>query len=139
MNRDLVFIPMLLQISLTLFMFIRLGTVKSKAARLFEVDEKRRALHQDAWPDYVLKVSNNISNQFETPVLFYVLSLIAWANSNVGWLFLALAYTFVATRFIHAHVHVGKNVVALRRKVFSAGVLLLILMTALNCIVVLGG
>jgi len=132
MDRNLLFLPMLLQIALTLFMFIRLGTVKSRAVRLAEVDERRRALHQDAWPDYVLKVANNIDNQFETPVLFYVLSLMAWANDGVDWMLLSICWAFVGTRLVHAYIHVGANLVARRRQVFSAGVLILMLLAALN-------
>jgi len=132
MDRNLLFLPMLLQIALTLFMFIRLGTVKSRAVRLAEVDARRRALHQDAWPDYVLKVANNIDNQFETPVLFYVLSFMAWANDRVDWVLLSLCWTFVGSRLAHAYIHVGANVVALRRKVFTVGVLILMLLAALN-------
>ncbi len=33
------------------------------------------ALDNDAWPDEVRKVSNNIRKQFQVPVLFYVLVL----------------------------------------------------------------
>ena len=132
MDRDLIFLPMLVQVALTLFMFIRLGAVKSRAMRLAEVDERRRALHQDAWPDYVLKVANNIDNQFETPVLFYVLSFMAWANDGIDWLLLSLCWAFVGTRLAHAYIHVGANLVALRRKVFTVGVLILVLLAALD-------
>lgn len=48
MDRNLIFLPVLVQAALTLFMFIRLGAVKSRAMRLAEVDERRRALHKDA-------------------------------------------------------------------------------------------
>ncbi|MDP2780124.1 MAPEG family protein [Devosia sp.] len=132
MDRNLIFLPVLVQVALTLFMFIRLGAVKSRAMRLGEVDERRRALHKDAWPDYVLKVANNIDNQFETPVLFYVLSFMAWANDGIDWLLLSLCWGFVGTRLAHAYIHVGANLVALRRKVFTAGVLILVLLAALD-------
>jgi len=62
MERDLIFPPVATQVILTLLLFIRLGQVKSCARRLNEVDESRSALHKEAWPDYVLKVTNNIEN-----------------------------------------------------------------------------
>lgn len=34
----------------------------------------------------MLKVANNIDNQFVAPVLFYVLSLMVWANDRADWL-----------------------------------------------------
>lgn len=132
MDRNLILLPVLFQVALTLLLFIRLGAVKSRAVRLGDVDERRRALHKDAWPDYVLKVANNIDNQFETPVLFYVLSFMAWASEGVDWLLLSLCWAFVGTRLVHAYNHVGANLVARRRKVFTGGVLILVLFAALN-------
>lgn len=132
MDRNLLFLPVLAQVVLTLFMFIRLGAVKSRAIRLAEVDEGRRALHKDAWPDYVLKVANNIDNQFETPVLFYVLSFMAWAHDRVDWVLLSLCWAFVGSRLAHAYIHVGANLVTLRKKVFTVGVLILVLLAALD-------
>lgn len=88
MDRNLILLPVLFQVALTLLLFIRLGAVKSRAVRLAEVDEGRRALHRDAWPDYVHKVNNNIDKQFETPVL----SLVAWAGNAVDWVVLALSW-----------------------------------------------
>ena len=35
------------------------------------------ALSNEAWPDDLKKVANNMHNQFETPVLFYVLCGVA--------------------------------------------------------------
>lgn len=138
MERDLIFLPVATQVILTLLLFIRLGQVKSRASRLGEVDERRRALHKDAWPAYVLKVTNNIENQFQTPVLFYVLSLMAWALDRVDWLVVVVAWAYIATRLVHAYIHLGDNVVIWRRKVFSIGVLLLMLMTVLNLRTTLG-
>ncbi|MBX9763831.1 MAG: MAPEG family protein [Pseudomonadaceae bacterium] len=138
MERDLIFLPVAAQVMLTLLLFIRLGQVKARASSLNQVDENRRALHKDAWPDYVLKVTNNIENQFQTPVLFYVLSLMAWALDRVDWLVLMVAWTYIATRLVHAGIHLGANVVLWRRKVFSIGVLLLLFMTLLNLRTTLG-
>src|SRR5690606_21324806 len=68
-------LPVLAQIALTLFMYIRLAGAKAGAIKRGEVDEARRALHEDAWPESVQKINNNIRNQFEVPVLFYVMAL----------------------------------------------------------------
>ena len=73
MNSDLVYLPVLAHIALVLFLFIRLGSEKSKAFKLGLVDPKVTALNPKAWPDAVVKISNNIANQFETPMLFYAL------------------------------------------------------------------
>lgn len=80
----------------------------------------------------MLKVTNNIENQFQTPVLFYVLGLMAWTLDRLDWLMLVVAWAYIATRLVHACIHLGSNVVLWRRKFFSIGVILLMLMTVLN-------
>ena len=131
MNQNWIFIPALMQVLLTLIVFIMLNAAKSKALKLGQVDEERRALHTDAWPEYVLKISNNIGNQFETPVLFYALSFILWALNAVDSFAMMLALGYVIIRILHAYIHIGSNYLPLRRRVFTIGTMLLLLMTIL--------
>jgi hypothetical protein len=93
------------------------------------VDLERRALHDDAWPDSVIKINNNIRNQFEVPVLFYVLTLLLWQLGDTGLLALSLAWSFVASRVVHAWIHTRSNYVPARRRVFMFGVLVVLAMT----------
>lgn len=124
-------LPMLVQILLVIAMYLRLAIAKSRALAAGSVDLQRRALHDDAWPDAVLCISNNIRNQFEVPTLFYVLSLMLWQLQQSGTLALALAWTFVATRIVHAYIHTTGNHVPTRRRVFMAGVVVLLAMLVL--------
>lgn len=128
MNPNLIFLPALAQIVLTLAIYVRLGMVKARALQRGDVDLERRALYEDAWPDYVRQVSNNLRNQFETPVLFFVLVLILWASRSAGALAVGLASGFFLARVAHAYVHLGSNVVAVRRKIFTVSCLLLLAM-----------
>ena len=131
MNPALIFLPVLVQILLTLVLYVALQQVKSRAARAGEVDEARRALHDDAWPDYVVRVNNNIRNQFELPVVFYVLCIVLWALQVAGLLAQVLAWGFVLSRIAHAWVHTRANVVPLRRRIFTLGVLIVVVMWVL--------
>lgn len=131
MNAQLILLPVLLQIALTLASYVALARAKSKALALGQVDEVRRALHSDAWPDSVIKINNNIRNQFETPVLFYVLVLVLLNLGAVGWLTQLLAWLFVLSRIAHTLVHTGTNQLPLRRRLFTFGCVVLMLMTAL--------
>lgn len=130
MNRDLIFLPALAQILLTLAVYVYLGIAKGRALQLGQVDLERRALHEDAWPDSVRQVSNNIRNQFETPVLFYALVVMLWGLQAVNAITLALAAAYFLARLAHAYVHLGSNYVPLRRKIFTASCLILVAMTA---------
>jgi len=101
MNRDPIFAPVLVQVLLTLVVYVQLIRAKIRAMKAGRVDMARRALHDDAWPESVMKINNNIRNQFEVPVLFYVLALTLWALHAVHWAALAAAWLFVASRIVH--------------------------------------
>ncbi|MGE0031412.1 MAG: MAPEG family protein [Steroidobacteraceae bacterium] len=121
MNRDLIFGPVLVQVLLTLATYVLLIKAKIRAMRAGEVDMVRRALFDDAWPESVMKINNNIRNQFEVPVLFYVLAFALWALHAVHWAALAAAWLFAISRIVHAWVHIGTNYVPNRRRAFTVG------------------
>lgn len=126
MRAETIFIPVLLQLALTLSLFIRLAKAKATAVERGEVDEQRRALHADAWPDRVIQINNNIRNQFELPVLFYVICIALYALEANSILVHVLAWMFVLSRFIHMVIHTGSNVVLVRRRVFTLGFFLVL-------------
>ena len=126
MEPKLIFWPVLAQVALTIFMFIRIAMVKARSLEAGDVDLSRRALHPDAWPDYVLQVTNNVRNQFEMPVLFYVIALGLWALGEVNVATLALAWVYVASRLAHAYIHTGSNTVKYRLRMFKLGTLALV-------------
>ena len=131
MDNEIIFLPVLVQILLTIIVFVALGVAKSRAVKLGQVDLDKRALHPEAWPDSVLKISNNINNQFETPVLFYTLAMMLWALDAVDVFAMAFAWGFVATRIVHAYIHTGSNIVPARRRVFTIGCIFLLLLAML--------
>ncbi len=123
MNSIHIFWPVLAQVFLTLMMFILLGVRKSKAVKAGDVNRKQAALNNRVWPEDVLKVSNNIANQFEVPVLFYVLCLVLYSINAAGVVAIVLAWMFALSRFAHAYVHVGSNYVPMRFRLFLVGCL----------------
>jgi len=131
MNLTNILLPVLMQIVLTLCLFIILGARKNKAIKSGGVDRKKAALNNAAWPDDVVKVSNNIANQFQTPVLFYTLSMFFHVTNSVSTIVLALAWAYVISRVLHAYVHIGSNFVPARLRFFMVGALCLIVLTAL--------
>lgn len=129
MTSNLILLPALAQILLTIAVYGALGVAKARAVKDGLVDERRRALHDDAWPDNVMKINNNIRNQFEVPVLFYVLTMMLWQLNQTGVLVQTLAWLFVVSRFVHAYIHTGSNYVPARRGVFMFGCLVVLAMT----------
>ena len=121
MNRDLIFWPVLAQVALTLGVYVVLIKTKIRAMRAGQVNMERRALHEDAWPDSVLLVNNDLRNQFELPVLFYVLAGVFWALDAVEWPALVAAWLFAVSRLVHAYIHLTTNYVPNRRRAFTVG------------------
>lgn len=129
-----IFWPVLAQVALTISMFIVLGIRKARAIKSDSVNRKEAALNNQVWPADVIQVSNNIANQFETPILFYVLCFVFYISNGVSYLVLSLAWAYSLSRFVHAFVHIGSNYVPARMRVFLFGSLILLSMTALAII-----
>lgn len=125
------FLPAVIQILLTIFLFARLAIVRANASKQGLVNEERRSLHEDAWPDSVVQVSNCVRNQFEAPVLFYVLVILLWLTNGVNLYAHVFAWAFVASRIVHAYIHVGANDVPRRRVAFIIGGVNIIALTVL--------
>jgi hypothetical protein len=131
MNRNQIFGPVLVQVLLTLAVYILLSLAKARAVKLGQVDMTRRALHDDAWPDEVRKINNNIRNQFELPILFYAVCFALWALDAVGLVALVAAWLFAASRIVHAWIHIVPNYVPVRRTAFTFGWVMVIVLAVL--------
>lgn len=68
---------------------------------------------------------DNLQNLFETPVLFFALVPLLLMFRQVSMAQLILAWSFVAFRFGHSFVHVGRNNVRLRFMLYVASVAVL--------------
>jgi hypothetical protein len=87
----------------------------------------------------VQQINNCIRNQFELPVLFYVLCLMFWSLAAIDPFVQIAAWTFVLSRIAHAWEHMGSNRVPRRRRWFTLGVLIVLVMLALAAWRILAG
>lgn len=119
-------VPVLVQIAWTLGILVMTGRMRAAAVRSGEVKLRQVALSNDAWPERIKAFGNNYANQFETPVLFYVLVGLALYTGATHWGAVTLAWAYVASRIGHTLVHTGANNVLLRFRIFVGGVFALI-------------
>jgi len=89
---------------------------KSRAVKLGEVNETRRPLHDEAWPYSVVKINNCIGNQFEVPILFYVLIGMLSSIEGINIYVHFAAWFFVLSRIAHAIIHTGSTTCFLGEK-----------------------
>lgn len=128
-EQSLIFIPLLFHVLLVFGLYVRLGLLRGKAASEKSVDLAAAALDNNVWPEAALKVSNNIDNQFQIPVLFYVLTFVAYLTAQINAFTIILLGAFVASRYIHAYIHISSNYVPYRFWAFTSGALLLLVLT----------
>jgi hypothetical protein len=126
-----VLLPLFVHVALTFVLvfwagWLRVGAVRGRAVRPENV-----ALREPNWPPRVLKVIYAYENQLELPLLFYVLTIVAWLTKQTDLLFVVLAWVFVLLRVVHAGVHVTSNNMAQRGLLFIAGALVLAVMWAI--------
>jgi hypothetical protein len=129
MNNDLIFLPVLAHVVLIFMLYIYLGIVKSKAVKEGTVDRKEVALNPTAWPGSVVKVLNNLDNQIESPLIFYIISFIYYLTNQVDSILVSIMSFYVLTRYLHAYIHITSNYVPYRFKLFLVGVLILLVLT----------
>jgi hypothetical protein len=126
MNQTSIFWPMLAHVLLIYIVYCmlgwrRYGAVKSGEARIGQY--KLRSTE----PGSSVTVAANLVNQFELPVLFYALCLTLHVTNGVNYLTLALMWTFVASRYVHAWVHLTSNDLRWRSRSFFVGAAILLL------------
>lgn len=123
--------PVMVQIILTLALMLIMGLHRRTALNSGTVTVEEVALDNTRWPPRARQFANCYANQFELPVIFYVLCLIAQITRSADLLFLILAWIFVVSRIVHAIEHTGPNQVLRRGAIFSIGYVCVIVMTAL--------
>ena len=128
MTVQMVLLPVFVQAGLTFFLLLwmigaRTGSVTRGETRLKDI-----ALREPNWPVKITQISNCYSNQFEVPVLFYILIAIALPLRRADLVIVMLSWVFVVTRFAHAGIFVTSNDMRTRSLAWFAGVLVLFAM-----------
>lgn len=117
MALDSILWPMLAHIGLTFFLYAWLTFARTIAVRRGETEYACFVLGRDE-PLHVARITRNLANQFELPIIFYTLILVLLIAGRVSWFDVAAAWLFVAGRIIHTLVQTVTDNVVLRGRVF---------------------
>ena len=123
-----VLLPVFAQVLLVFILLFWMGKERRGALVSREVQMHDIALDEPNWPKQVTQLANCLKNQFEFPVLFYAVVALALPLRQTDFLFVALSWVFVVTRYVHAGIFVTSNDVKTRSLAFFAGVLVLLAM-----------
>src|ERR1700691_2751384 len=109
MSIQSVLLPVFVLIGLTFALL--LGMVGARRRALVSKETKIRdiALGQSNWPTRAIQIGNCFKNQFELPVLFYVLIAVALPIRHADLVIVILSWVFVLARFVHAGVFVTSH------------------------------
>lgn len=127
MSVQMILLPLFVQVLLTIALGMNLA-VRRRRAFAEGTRWQDIALREPNWPKDCLIASNAFSNQFEIPVLFYVLTILALITKQADLLFVVMAWIFIATRLLQAGVFLSTNHVPTRGAFFGIGVIVLVIM-----------
>jgi hypothetical protein len=139
MSIPTVLLPLFVQVALTFALLFWMGTVRVGALKRGEAQIKNIALGQPNWPPRVQQIANCYHNQFQIPVLFYILTILAIITRHADYVFVIMAWLFVLTRLVHAYIHTGSNYIQHRFNIFLVGVIILLAMWVIFAVRILLG
>jgi hypothetical protein len=125
MSLQAVLLPLFVQVALTFALLFWMAGLRTGALRRTEVHPRDIALREANWPARSQQIANAFHNQLETPVLFYVLTILVLFARKADLLFVVMAWIFVLLRLAHAYIHVTSNNVPRRGLIYILAVLVL--------------
>ena len=128
MSVPMVLLPVFVQIGLTFALLLWMVGARRQTLVSGETRIKDIALGQPNWPVRATQIGNCYRNQFELPLLFYILIAIALPIRHADLFIVLMSWVFVVTRFVHAGIFVTSNDLGRRSTAWLAGVLVLLVM-----------
>jgi len=128
MSIQMVLLPVFVLIGLTFALLLWMVGARRQALVGGETKIRDIALGQPNWPSRATQIGNCYKNQFELPLLFYVLIALAMPLRHADLFIVLMSWVFVVMRFAHAGVFVTSNDLGRRSTVWLAGVLVLLAM-----------
>ncbi|WP_438749983.1 MAPEG family protein [Pararhizobium sp. O133] len=118
-----IFWPVIAQVMLVFCIYLlmmrrRFGAVRAGTAKAH--DYKIPTIE----PSPSATVARNLINQFELPLLFYLVCVLLYVTAGVSQAVVIIAWLFVLSRLAHAYVHVTSNRLMVRQRLFVVGFVL---------------
>jgi hypothetical protein len=118
--------PVFAMFALVFGVFLRMAQVRFGAVQRGEMNPAFYKTYQgDEEPEHMRVVTRHFINLFEMPVLFYVVVILTYVTQQTGTWMTALAWGYVASRYLHTWVHLTSNDVLTRFRVYLGSALVL--------------
>jgi hypothetical protein len=109
--------PMLAHIGLIIALYVWLTFARAAAVGRGEVEYAAFVLGREE-PPAIARITRNLANQFELPVIFYAIVVLLVALGRTGAVDVIAAWLFVLGRVVHTVVQTLTDDVRLRGRVF---------------------
>ena len=130
--------PVLAHIGWVFMLYAWLTYARTMAVRRGEVDHSCFVRGQDE-PLHVARITRNLSNQFELPVIFYALVVLLIALGKVLPFDVIVAWIFFLGRVIHTLIQTLTDNVPLRGQVFMINFLVVAALAGHVALIALDG
>ncbi len=127
MSKTLILYPFISMILLTLFLYVQNYLVNRKAIKNGIVKFSYLKDYKSDVPSYITISRQTLKNQFELPIFFYLLILMALIFDKVDLVDLILSWIFVISRYIHCYIRLGYHNIIHRAYIFEIGMLALVI------------
>jgi len=119
MSSNAILFPLFAMALLTLFISMRLLQLRYRAVIQDGLNPRYFKHNRGAKPpEYVMRMEDHYTNTYEQPVLFYVVIILIYITSQADLVLLLMAWLYVATRILHAYIHIRYNKIIWRRNAF---------------------
>ncbi len=139
MSTAMILAPLFVQVLLTFAVMFGMMVFRTRTLQSGETRFQDIAMREPNWPRRPAQFANSFSNQFELPVLFYVLTILAMFTKHADFLFVVLAWIFVAFRILQAYIHVTSNNVRFRGGYYFVATIVLVIMWLIFIVKILLG
>jgi len=134
-----ILLPVFVLIAQIFILALWMGYERNRVVLSKQVKIKEIALTKEAWPERPKQISNAYHNQYELPVLFFVLVAFAMITRKADLIFVVLSWVFVISRIVHMLIHTSSNRVPRRFFAYVVGLFTLIVMWVYFAIQILTG
>jgi hypothetical protein len=128
MSVQMVLLPVFVLLGLTFALLLWMVGTRRQALVSGETRIRDIALGEPNWPKRTTQIANCYRNQFELPLLLYVLIALALPLRHADLFIVLMSWVFVVTRFVHAGIFITSNDFGRRSMAWLAGVLVLFAM-----------
>ena len=139
MSIQAILLPLFVEVLLTFGVMFGMMYFRTSSLLRGETRIKDIAMREPNWPVRANQFAYAFSNQFELPVLFYVLTVLSIMTHHADLIFVVLAWIFVIFRILQALVHVTSNNVRMRGTYYGFGALVLVVMWVIFIVRILLG